>query len=84
MRRPILAALAVLFFGTIVLPGCFYAGPGWWWDPDHDEGWHRHHDGRWEQNEEWRERHGALTPQRADPSRHDEDARRGDNDNTIG
>ncbi len=71
MRRPMLRALAVLLFGTIVLPGCFYAGPGGWWDDDHDEGWHRHH--------EWRERHGALTPQRDDRSRHDEDARRGDN-----
>ncbi len=66
MRRAILRALAVLLFGTIVLPGCFYAGPGWWWDPDHDEGWHRHG--------EWHERRGALTPQ-DDRRQHDDNAR---------
>lgn len=64
MRRPMMTALAVLLFGTILLPGCFYVGPyGWWWYPDHDEGG-RHH-------REWRERHGALT---APP---DEQGRRG-------
>ncbi len=76
MRRPVLRALAVLLFGTIVLPGCFYAGPGWWWDGDHDEGWHRHHEGR--------ERRGALTPQRDDRSQHHEGARGGDKPDAVG
>ena len=76
MRRPLLKALGILLLGTIVLPGCFYAGPGWWWDEDHDEGWHRHH--------EWRERRGALTPQRDDRAAHHEDARRGDKSDVNG
>ncbi len=76
MKKPILAALAILLFGTIVLPGCFYyAGPGWWWEPDHDEGWHR--------QREWRERHGALTPPR-DDRRHDDNARRGHDSESAG
>ena len=78
MRKPIFGAIAILLFGTIVLPGCFYAGP-LWWDPDHDEGWGRRHE-----RYEGHERHGALTPQRDDSSRHDEDGRRGDDDNTVG
>ncbi len=76
MRKPILRAVAVLLFGTIVLPGCFYAGPGWWWEPDHDEGWHGRH--------EWRERRGALTPPRDDRAGHHEDARRGDKSDVVG
>ncbi len=75
MRRPLLKALGIILFGTIVLPGCFYAGPGWW-DPDHDEGRHRHG--------EWRERRGALTPQRDNRAGHHEDARRGDKVDTVG
>ncbi len=76
MRKPIVKALAILLFGTIVLPGCFYAGPGWWWDPDHDEGWHGHR--------ERRERHGALTPQHDDRRQHDDNARNGRDDDAAG
>ena len=77
MKKTILTALAVLLFGTIVLPGCFYAGPGWWyWDPDHDDGRHRHR--------EWRERHGAVTPQQDDRRQHDDNARRGHDNDAAG
>ncbi len=78
MRRPILAALAVLFVGTIVLPGCFYAGP-LWWGPDHDEGWEGHH----ERHERY-ERHGALTTPQDDRHAHDDHGRRGHADKTVG
>lgn len=78
MRKPIVTALAVLLFGTIVLPGCFYAGPVWW-DPDHDEGWHRHRERR-----EWHERDGALTPQQDDRRQRDDTARRGHDDGSAG
>lgn len=75
MRKPILAAFAVLIIGTIVLPGCFYyVGPGWY--PDRDEGWERHR--------EWRERHGALTPPPDDQHKRDDYARRGHGDKTAG
>ncbi len=80
MKKPILAALAILLFGTIVLPGCFYAGPGpWWWDEDHDEGW-RHHEGY---ERRGYERHGAVTPRHEDANRHD-NARHGHDDGDVG
>jgi len=59
MRKRYLAALGVLFFGTIVLPGCFYVGH--WWDPDEEGRWERHHrEGRgdassWHQDRRWRD-----------------------------
>lgn len=84
MRKPILAALAVLLSGTIVLPGCFYAGPPWW-EPD-DYGGHRErgHDERRERHREWREPHGALIPPQDDRRRHDDRARRGHDNDRVG
>jgi len=59
MRKEYLAALGVLFVGTIVLPGCFYVGH--WWDSDDEGRWERQrHEGRgdassWHQDRRWRD-----------------------------
>ncbi|MGE5190532.1 MAG: hypothetical protein ACM3NF_10785, partial [Gemmatimonadota bacterium] len=61
MRRPTMAALAILFFGTMVLPGCLCVGPTGW-EPDRDERWKRRRDSR------RRPTGPAVTPRGREPS----------------
>lgn len=61
MKRPIWAALAILFFWIVATPGCFFYRDSRWHDHDRDQRWERDHDEH--RDGDTRERHGALTPQ---------------------